>query len=98
MQSLNRPPGRGSVSHEWMVKPFGPNQCCRCSARVQHANTRSRGASKTRVSTTVCWFIADSFCDSFCEIRLELIQRAAPTLGHGGTALFERLALRFGGF
>ena len=35
---------------------FGPNQCCRCSARVQQSNTRERGALNTRVRTTVCSF------------------------------------------
>jgi len=50
--------GRASASHEWIVKPFGANQCEMCSARVQQSNTRLRGASNTRVRATVCSFIS----------------------------------------
>src|ERR1700719_1569148 len=46
------PPGRSSSL--WMrdVKPFGPHQCSRRSGSVSAFHTRSRGASKTRVTTS----------------------------------------------
>src|SRR3954447_12181732 len=37
-----------------MVKPLGPNQRFRCSASVKRRQTRSRGASTTRVMTKGC--------------------------------------------
>src|SRR5687768_18463573 len=46
------PPGRASSSHATTSTSCGPNQREKCSAFVQTSNTRSRGASNTRVSTT----------------------------------------------
>ena len=46
-----RPPGRTSISQTGFVKPFGPHHCATCFGSVQASNTRSRGASKVRVST-----------------------------------------------
>src|SRR5688500_1856355 len=46
------PPGRASSSQATTSAPCGPNQRVKCSARVQTSKTRSRGASKTRLTTT----------------------------------------------
>src|SRR2546422_667225 len=52
MQTRKAPPGRTSILHEGIVKPFGPHQRTRRSASVQALKTRRGGASKTRVMTS----------------------------------------------
>src|SRR5438552_4328307 len=53
MQMRKAPPGRTSLSWVVTVKPRGaPCQRSRCFGSVQHLNTSSRGASKTRVRTS----------------------------------------------
>src|SRR4051812_23612469 len=46
------PPGRASSSQRGLVKWCGPHHWAMCSGSVQTLNTRARGASKTRVSTS----------------------------------------------
>src|SRR5256712_485323 len=46
------PPGRTSSSQTGAVKSFGGNHCAICFGSVHALNTRSRGASNTRVVTS----------------------------------------------
>src|SRR5579872_6439803 len=46
------PPGRASQSQTGVVNPCGPHHCARCFGSVHILNTRARGASITRVSTS----------------------------------------------
>jgi hypothetical protein len=45
-----------------VVQPRGPNQRVTCSGRVQARNTKSRGASKTRVIVN-SWAVARGVLD-----------------------------------
>src|SRR5580700_11497529 len=51
MTKRHTPPGRMSKLSVVVVKPFGPHHCARCLGSVNAANTRSRGASNSRVPT-----------------------------------------------
>src|SRR5262245_61837876 len=51
MTKRHTPPTRMSKVLVVVVKPFGPHHCAKCLGSVQAWNTRSRGASKTRVAT-----------------------------------------------
>src|SRR5690606_10358674 len=48
------PPGRRSISTRGFVKPCGLHHCWTCFGSVHASNTRSRGASNSRVMTTSC--------------------------------------------
>src|ERR1700756_5785075 len=50
------PPTRTSSSHAGLVKCFGPHHCAICFGSVHAAQTKARGASKTRVIVTVASF------------------------------------------
>src|SRR5215212_9873126 len=47
-----RPPGRASISQTGLVKWCGPHHCAICTESVHARQTRSRGASSTRVKVT----------------------------------------------
>src|SRR3990170_3795746 len=49
MTKRQTPPGRNSKACVVVVKPSGPHHCARCFGSLKAANTRSRGASNTRV-------------------------------------------------
>src|SRR5580704_16753179 len=49
MTKRQTPPGRNSKRDVVVVKPFGPHHCARCFASVHTENTRSRGASNSRM-------------------------------------------------
>src|SRR3954452_283262 len=92
-----------------MVKPLGPNQRFRCSASVNRRQTRSRGASTTRVMTKGCMppasagrvsvpAIARLSCrlPQLAEVVLEPVE---PLLPKGAVAVepARRLLERLGG-
>src|SRR5262245_33588718 len=69
------PPGRKSILHDAILKPFGPHQCIRCSHSVNAFHTRSRGASKTREITNSFTAAAASFlAATFLLLRLQRTQ------------------------
>src|SRR5215471_17971528 len=49
---VQAPPGRTSIWHAMVVKPCGPHQRAAIAWSVQARNTRSRGASNSRVITS----------------------------------------------
>src|SRR6516165_9203175 len=49
MTKRQTPPGRKSKLCAVVVKPFGPHHCARCFGSVKATNTRSRGASNSRM-------------------------------------------------
>src|SRR5271170_2046701 len=52
MWMVMAPPGRTSISHTGLVKPFGPHQRAICLGSVQALKTSARGAAKIRVRTS----------------------------------------------
>src|SRR5580658_1330280 len=52
MQTRNFPPGLMSMSQKVVMKPCGPHQRATCSGSIHALNTRRRGASMTRVTTS----------------------------------------------
>src|SRR5580692_8324500 len=50
MTKRHTPPGRKSKALVVVVKPFGPHHCARCFTSVNAENTKSRGASNTRIA------------------------------------------------
>src|SRR5580704_13434588 len=52
MPQRKRPPIRMSISQPMVVKPCGPHQRAMCSGWVHALNTRARGASIRRVTTS----------------------------------------------
>src|SRR5688572_16041277 len=52
MTNRQTPPGRTSISWVVVVKPRGPHQCVTWLGSVHVSNTSSRGASKSRVTTS----------------------------------------------
>src|SRR5580658_5668038 len=73
MQTRNFPPGLMSMSQNVVVKPCGPHQRATCSGSIHALNTRRRGASMTRV-TTSCRSVASAAAVSVAT------SMAAPTL------------------
>src|SRR5712691_9434646 len=76
------PPGRKSISQLTVSYFLGPHQCDMCSHEVCASNTRSRGASKTRVMTisrsegvvTVSWLLPLPPIARLLSSSLELLQ------------------------
>src|SRR3989442_10456780 len=76
------PPGRKSISQLTTSYFLGPHQCDMCSQEVCASNTRSRGASKTRVMTisrsdgvvTVSWLLPLAPIAILLSSVLELLQ------------------------
>src|ERR1043165_6642689 len=54
MTKRHVPPVLNSKVCVVVVNPFGPHHCARCFGSVNAENTRSRGASKTRVPMIEC--------------------------------------------
>src|SRR5687768_14637932 len=52
IQTSDVPPSRKSISARGQVKPVGPHHCITISGSTHALQTCSRGASKTRVTTT----------------------------------------------
>src|SRR6266498_1002478 len=76
------PPGRKSISQLAISYLLGPHHCDMCSQEVCASNTRSRGASKTRVMTisqsdgvvTVSWLLPLPLIALLLSSTLELVQ------------------------
>src|SRR5271156_6347598 len=73
MQKRNLPPGLMSMLQKVVVKPCGPHQRATCSGSIHALNTRGRGASMTRV-TTSCRSVVSAVTVSTAR------SLAAPTL------------------
>jgi len=55
MSMCRVPPGRRFISARGAVYSCGPHHCARCRGSVHASHTSARGASNTRVSTSVRW-------------------------------------------
>src|ERR1041384_377725 len=87
------PPGRKSILHDTILKPFGPHQCIRCSHSVNAFQTRSRGASKTREITNSFTAAAVSFLAATLLLlrlqRTQIVVEPVETLFPEAAILFE---------
>src|SRR5271154_2472224 len=88
MTSRQPPPGRTSMSRLVVVKPRGPHQRTICFGSVHAPKTRSRGASKTRVTTSsrsagsaISSFFAGTFtllCLNLFQVLIQAIEAFFP--------------------
>src|SRR5579863_7553735 len=68
------PPTRISMSQKIVVKPWGPHQRATCSGWVQALNTRARGASMMRETTSSRSAVALVLAATWLLLGLQLLQ------------------------
>src|SRR5262245_21976292 len=90
------PPGRSSPSEWGTVNPLGAHHLSRCSLRIHAWNTRLRGASKTRVTSSALspiWVAALGF--AFAAILLLLRLQFAQVIVQAIETLLPESAVTF---
>src|SRR5438874_2616220 len=91
MTNCHTPPGRTSISWIVLRKPRGPHHCAMCFGSVHIVQTRSRGASNTRVpmisrssfasfATMSCFLLFLQLLQVFIESIETLFPEAAVVL------------------
>src|SRR5438034_10002027 len=73
MTNCHTPPGRTSISWIVLRKPRGPHHCAMCFGSVHIVQTRSRGASNTRVPMISRCSAATGFAAFFATMSCFLL-------------------------